>query len=155
QFAAQIYRAFAQGGGSRELDYSDVPTNHPQYEAIGQVTKSGFMSGYPEGDFQPNNNVSKLEVLLALASGLNLAVPRDPEGVLQSYYKDVDQIPSWAVPKIAAATEAGMVVNYSDLTVLSPNQSATRAEAAAMLYQALVSNGKAPEVTSEYIVQPQ
>ena len=154
QFAAQIYRAFAQDSDTRELDYSDLPSSHPQYAAIGEVTKSGFMSGYPEGDFRPNDKVSKLEVLIALASGLDLNVPSDPENFLSNYYGDVSQIPDWAFPKIAAATQAGLVVNYDDLRSLNPSQPATRAEASAMLYQALVNLGEAPEVESDYVVKP-
>ena len=153
QFAAQLYRAFDQGGGSEDLDYTDLPTTHPQYEAIGQVTQTGFMSGYPEGDFRPNSDVSKLEVIIALVSGLNLPAPSDPESVLQRY-EDLDEIPEWAFPKVAAATEAGIVINHNQLEVFDPSKSATRAEAAAMLYQALVGLGEASAVESDYIVEP-
>ena len=126
-----------------------------RYDAVGQVTKSGFMSGYPEGDFRPNAKVSKLEVLVALVSGLDLDVPRNPEDVLSDYYGDVSDVPEWAVPKIAAATEAGLVVNYDDLQSLNPSTPATRAEASAMVYQALVNLEEAPKVESDYIVNPQ
>lgn len=159
QFAALIARtqsdgALPQDEDAQALSYSDIPQSHPQFDAIGQVTKSGFMNGYPEGDFRPNDSVSKLEVLVAIISGLELDAPSDPEGVLQQYYGDVDQIPDWAYPKLAAATEAGIVVNHDDLQSLKPERAATRAEAASMLYQALVSLDEAEAVDSEYIVQP-
>lgn len=160
QFAAQLYRAgqkydqFAQEKASTALSYSDIPSTHPQVEAIGHATKTGFMNGYPEGDFRPNDKVSKLEVLVALTSGLNLDVPSNPQEFLGDYYGDVSDIPDWAIDQIAAATNAGLVVNYNDLQSLKPKRPATRAEASAMLYQALTSVGEAPEVESEYIIAP-
>ncbi|MEM9215707.1 MAG: S-layer homology domain-containing protein [Cyanobacteria bacterium P01_F01_bin.150] len=158
QFAAQLYRAdqkydtFAQDSNAAALVYSDIPPSHPQADAISQVAKTGFMSGYPEGDFRPNDRVSKLEVLIALASGLNLDVPANPDEVLRNSYGDSSDVPDWAVPKIAAATAAGLVVNYDDVRSLSSSKPATRAEASAMLYQALVSLDEAPAIDSEYIV---
>lgn len=161
QFAAQLYRAsqkyeeFAKAENAPALSYTDIPASHPQADAIGLAAKTGFMSGYPEGDFRPNDKVSKLEVLVALTSGLDLKVPDNPEDVLRNYYGDASDIPAWAVPKMAAATDAGLVVNYNDLRSLNSSRSATRAEAAAMLYQALAYLGETPEVESDYIVVPQ
>ncbi len=74
---------------------------------------------------------------MALASGLNLEIPSNPDENL-SIYENKEAIPDWAKEKIAAATIAGLVVNYPDVKTLNPNQSATRAEVTAMFYQALV-----------------
>ena len=62
-------------------------------------------------------------------------------------YSDSSQIPNYAVPAIAAATERRMVVNYPNLDRLEPNRTATRAEVAAFIYQALVYSGNPPEVS--------
>ncbi|MGK7889331.1 MAG: S-layer homology domain-containing protein, partial [Leptolyngbyaceae cyanobacterium] len=70
-------------------------------------------------------------------------------------YQDVEAIPAWAVTPMATATELGMVVLPESSTTFDPRKPATRAEAAAMLYQALVYAGKAPAVESEYIIRPQ
>ncbi|NJK51455.1 hypothetical protein HC931_28215 [Candidatus Gracilibacteria bacterium] len=53
---------------------------------------------------------------------------------------------------IAAATAKQMVVNYPNLSQLNPNRNATRADVAAFIYQALVSEGQAPRIQSSYIV---
>src|SRR3712207_7147032 len=51
---------------------------------------------------------------------------------------------------IAAATERGIVANYPSVETCSPNKVATRAEVAALLYQAMVSTGdRSEEHTSE------
>jgi hypothetical protein len=67
-------------------------------------------------------------------------------------YSDAAAIPNYAKNSIAAATENRLVVNYPTINTLKPNQPATRAEVAALIYQALVRSGKAQPITSPYIV---
>lgn len=155
QFANQLDRAFAYTERSPLLTYNDVSADHPQYEAIMRVTQAGFMQGDDVGAFLPDNQVSRMEVLLALVSGLDLAPPADPIAVLKATYQDADTIPTWAVAKVATATELGMVVFQEKAVTFAPLKSATRAEAAAMVYQALVYAGEVPAVESEYIIRPQ
>ncbi len=91
-------------------------------------------------------------MLVALASGLELKPSQNPQQTLK-IFKDMDQIPSWAVAGVAAATEAGLVVNYPDQNTLNPNQSATYGEVASMIYQGLVYQGKVKPIASDYIIK--
>ncbi len=45
------------------------------------------------------------------------------------------------------------MVNYPNPKALNPNKEATRAEVAAMVYQALVRTGRLDAIQSEYIVK--
>jgi len=154
QFASQLARAFP-AEGSLPVDYTDVTQDHPQYDAISEVTQSGFMTGYDVGDFRPNNNVSRMEVLLSLVSGLTPNKPDDAVALLKSVYEDAEQIPAWAADAIAAATDAKMAVSRdSDAKTFDPDLPATRGEAAAMLYQALFYQGKAPALDSNHVFTP-
>ena len=45
-------------------------------------------------------------------------------------------------------------MSHPDVKILNPNQPATRAEVAAIFYQALVKLGQVEQVSSEYIVSP-
>jgi hypothetical protein len=67
-------------------------------------------------------------------------------------YTDSDRISNFARAPIAAATQQQMVVNYPNLSQLHPTRNATRAEVAAFIYQALVSEGQATKIQSPYIV---
>ena len=67
----------------------------------------------------------------------------DATNIVNNYYTDATQIPTYALAPIAAATQANVVVNYPDVRTLNPQAPLTRAEAAAHLYQALVRLGKA------------
>ncbi|MGA1601593.1 MAG: S-layer homology domain-containing protein [Prochlorothrix sp.] len=131
--------------------FRDVPSHHWAAAAIAQAQAQGFLRGYPDGHFQPDRRISRLEMLLALAAGLGYG----PEGSvdrLMAYYNDYALVPSEAWETIAAVTERQMVVSYPDPRFLNPHRPATRAEVAAVLYQALVSQGQVMEIASPYIV---
>ena len=132
--------------------YPDVAADNPNLKAIQAVTKAGFMRGYPDGQFKPNQPVTRQDVLVTLMSGLNLQPPQDAAQVLQTF-QDANQIPAWANGKIAAATANNLVVNYPDVKILQPQKTATRGEVAAFLYQALVKQGKAKPMDSPYVVK--
>lgn len=153
EFATQIPKIFEDKSTRNSVNYQDVSSDFAAKSEIEIATKSGFLSGYPGNVFRPEQKLSRLEVLISLASGLNLEIPSNPDAVL-SIYKDKEKIPDWAKGKVAAATAAGLVVIHPDVTNLNPNQSATRAEVAAMFYQALVELEKVEPVASEYVVKP-
>ncbi|NEO09371.1 MULTISPECIES: S-layer homology domain-containing protein [unclassified Moorena] len=153
ELAAQIQKAFQEQKKRQRVNYKDKPTDQSASKAIDEATETGFMSGYPGQEFRPEQKVPRVQVLVSLISGLDLQPSSNPAETLK-IYRDQDDIPEWAIEKVAAATEAGIVVNYSEKTMLRPNQPATHAEMVSMLYQALVTSGKAQGVSSPYIVAP-
>jgi S-layer homology domain len=152
EFAAMLQKAFEDQPKLRQsLDFKDLPATYWARPAIDETFQTGFLNGYPDNVFLPNQEIPKVQALTALANGLKLKTAGVPSEVLKSY-QDAAQIPPYAVDRVAAATEAGMVVNYPDRGKLNPNQVITRADAAALIYQALVSAGKAEKIPSNYIV---
>lgn len=158
QFAAMVSKAFQKAAARGATQFTDVPANYWASTAIQDAYTKGFLAGYPGNRFEPNQNIPREQVLVSLANGLNYSMagattPTDP---LQ-YYSDANAISGYAREPIAAATERQVVVNYPNIKFLSPTQSATRADVAAFIYQALVSSGQATAVSSPYIVaqQPQ
>lgn len=144
-----VLRANQQG----EIPFNDVPANFWGSQAIDEAVKSEFLKGYPDKSFKPEQPISKMQVLLSLADGFDLPQPADPTPALQAL-DNRDQIPDWARPAVAAAAQSNVVVSYPDVKQFQPNQPATRAEVAAMLYQALRTKGNLPPVQSVYILQP-
>lgn len=69
-----------------------------------------------------------------------------------SRFTDSSGIASWARGKVAAATSAGLVVNYPEQSQLRPTAPATRAEVVAMMYQALAAQGVVAPIASPYSV---
>lgn len=150
QFAAMIQKAFNQNP-TRQLSqggFRDVPASYWAASAIQEAYETGFMSGYPNNRFLPNQQIPKVQAIVALTSGLGLSAGDTTTNVLSTYYSDAADIPAYAVNNVGAATQANLVVNYPELKVLNPKVSLTRAEAAALLYQALVRQGQLQPLAS-------
>ncbi|MBD2464350.1 S-layer homology domain-containing protein [Oscillatoria sp. FACHB-1407] len=151
QFAAMVQKAFDQAVVRDPIRFTDVSERYWASEAIREAYTTGFMTGYPDGSFNPNQNILRAQVLVSLANGLSYSNPNSVSDTLQ-VYNDANDIPDYARPTVAAATEKQLVVNYPNLDQLNPTRIATRAEVAAFIYQALVSAGNADRLTSPYIV---
>jgi S-layer homology domain len=150
QFAAMVRKAFQKASERQAVRFYDVPSNYWAYSAIQEAYTTGFLSGYPGNRFEPNQNIPRQQVLVSLANGLNYNANNDAN-VLQ-YYNDSGEIAGYARSPIAAATEKQIVVNYPNVRFLRPQATASRAQVAAFIYQALVSTGQVSAINSPYIV---
>jgi uncharacterized surface protein with fasciclin (FAS1) repeats len=159
EFAAMIQKAFNQNP-VRQLSaggFSDVPPNYWAAAAIQKAYETGFMAGYPGNVFRPNQQIPKVQAIVALTSGLGLSSTNASPDVLSTYYTDAPTIPSYALNNVVAATQDNLVVNHPDVKTLNPLGALTRADAAAILYQALVKQGQLQPIASnvaasQYIV---
>ena len=79
-----------------------------------------------------------------------LGLPSVDSDILE-VYSDRHTIPDYARKAVATATQRGIVVNYPDPKLLAPSRSATRAEVAAMVYQALIAIGRTSAIKSVYV----
>ncbi|MEH2201985.1 fasciclin domain-containing protein [Nostoc sp.] len=161
EFAALIQKAFPNQNRVRQLTaggFSDVPAGYWAVSAIQFAYETGFLAGYPGNVFSPNQQIPKVQAIVALTSGLGLtASSTGTSSDLSTYYTDASSIPNYAVASVTAATQSNIVVNYPDVKQLNPQQSLTRAEAAALLYQALAKQGRVQPIASnlsasQYIV---
>jgi uncharacterized surface protein with fasciclin (FAS1) repeats len=148
EFAAIIQKAFNQNrvrqyptGGFR-----DIRSNFWAAQAITTAYETGFLSGYPDNTFRPNQQITKVQAVVSLASGLGLT--SGDTAVLTNFYTDANAIPTYAVSQVAGATQASVVVNYPDVRVFNPEVPLTRADAAAHVYQALVRQGRLQPIAS-------
>ncbi|MGL5062735.1 MAG: S-layer homology domain-containing protein [Microcoleus sp.] len=153
ELAKLIQRMSDEKPRRKPLDFKDVKDGTPAAKAIDRSVTTGYLRGYPDNAFRPDKEVSRVEAIASLASGLNLKTSTKSSKILQSY-TDRKKVPKWAVDKVAAATEAGIVVNHPNPELLQPNQTATRAEVAAMIYQAMAKEGRVPAKDSKYVLKP-
>lgn len=151
QFAAMLSKAVKKAPMRDGVTFVDVSSSYWAASAIQTSYTTGFMSGYPGNVFEPTQNIPRVQVLVSLANGLNYSATQAPETILQTY-ADASGIPNYARNSVAAATENRLVVNYPNVQFLNPNQTATRAEVAAFIYQSLVRSGQANAIASPYIV---
>jgi len=151
EFAAILQQAFDTELSQNSIPFKDVSHQYWATPAIDRAVGTGFLKGFPNQTFQPQQKISRVQVLVALVSGLNLKQPAKPSQVL-SIYKDRNDIPQYAIDQVAVATVHGLVISNNQ-KVLAPNQAATRAEVAAMVHQALVRLGRLDNISSENIVR--
>jgi len=149
QFATIVTKALTPPTKRTAIKFKDVASNFWAYAAIQSAYQSEFVSGYPDGTFKPQQQIPRVQALVALANGLGLTASN--QNVL-SFYTDAAQIPNYAMAPVAAATARQLVINYPTVKQLNPNRQATRAEVAAFVYQALVNAGRAQPIPSSYLV---
>ncbi|MBE9251408.1 DUF1565 domain-containing protein [Dolichospermum sp. LEGE 00240] len=149
QFAAIINKAFKPSATRKAITFKDVKSNYWAFSAIQTASSSPFLSGYPDLTFKPEQQIPRVQAIVALANGLGLTA--NAQTVI-NFYTDASQIPSYAVGPVAAATSRQLVINYPTVKELAPQRQATRADIAAFVYQALVNAGRVQPINSPYLV---
>jgi hypothetical protein len=152
QFAAIVRQAFEKSPERSAIQFTDVPTNYWAASAIQEAYTTGFLAGYPGNRFEPDQNIPREQVLVSLASGLDYSPTGEATTTLNQYYSDANAISGYARSPIAAASERRIVVNYPNVRFLNPTETATRADVAAFIYQALANSGQVTAINSPYVV---
>ncbi|MFK0734590.1 MAG: S-layer homology domain-containing protein [Gloeotrichia echinulata IR180] len=151
QYAAIIAKTFQLPTVNKNSNFTDVKPDFWAASAILSAANMGFISGFPDGTFRPAQNLTKIQAIVSIVNGLKMS-GGNPN--VLSVYSDRAQIPSYANNAVAVATQKLLVVNYPDTEQLEPLKEMTRAEVAALIYQALVGTGVEKAIPSPYIVNP-
>ena len=142
EYAKMLDRAFIDKPVTpATISFKDIPTDYPRKEAVDKSVQMGFMSGYSPTKFSPNQVIPRYQMQISLAKGLKLPLPSNSETILKKF-SDADNMPKFAREKMAAAVEGGLVIKDKTTDLLKPVQNATRADAAALIYEVLVKEGK-------------
>ena len=115
--------------GSSAASYADV-TSEDNQEAIEVLQAVEIMVGDENGDFNPDQNVTRNEMAVIMSNLMEYNV---------ASYKDTSpftDVPSWAEPYVAACWTNGITAGYSD-NIYGGNDTVTTAQAALMLMKAL------------------
>ena len=105
--------------------FSDTK-GHFAEKYINAAVKTGYILGYPDGTFKPDEEISRME----MAALLSRIVELDYHGNSEEY-PDVNR-ELWSFKEITALTEAGIMKGYADGT-FRPHNPVTRGEMAALL----------------------
>ncbi|PIC69314.1 hypothetical protein CSV77_14160 [Sporosarcina sp. P16b] len=117
---------FIHTGQASAKEFTDVPKKHPNYTAIQEMEKKGFISGYPDGKFRPNEPISRKHVATLLDQALKL-----PKASKKLIYKDVQLSHPYYQP-IMNLTQAGIVSGGLNQK-FNPNAPVTRIQMAKIL----------------------
>ena len=148
ELAALLQKVFVKSKIREAINFKDVPQKYWAYEAIRETYEMGFFTILNSKNFNPNQKLNRLDVLITLAKGLNYKFTGSTENIL-SVYSDASSIRSEHRNFIAALTENGVITNYPHKKLLNAKKVATRADVCALLYRAMVSTGEVPDLPAK------
>ncbi|WP_163859575.1 S-layer homology domain-containing protein [Paenibacillus elgii] len=101
-------------------------------QAVAQAVQAEMINGYGDGSFCPNAQITRAEMAVMIARALKPSLKANSVSV----FADDESIPKWAKSAIEAIREIGIISGRGGNRFV-PNDTATRAEAAAMLLRML------------------
>ena len=93
----------------------------------------GVVLGVSDTAFDPNRTITRQEMATILYRAINAMNMTIPTGTAKTF-ADAGSIEAYAVPAVNALSAAGVINGVSD-TMFAPTESATRAQAACIIYQ--------------------
>ncbi|MRN51650.1 S-layer homology domain-containing protein [Paenibacillus monticola] len=129
EFAVLINKSFGFKD-TATIDFKDVKHSDWFYTDIAKATSAGYIKGYPNQTFKPNQSLSREEMAVIVTSLLQLK-----GSVTPTVFTDTTAGHEWSKGPIGAIVEAGLMVGYGQK--FNPLTSATRAEAVSVLDRAL------------------
>lgn len=149
QYAALLVKAFNPSPKRAAIKFKDVPADFWASKVIQEAYQGLFLSGFPDNTFAPNKNIQRVQVIVSVVNGLDLSA--DGATTIKAF-DDQAKIPDYAKDEVVKAIDKQIIVNYPNPKQLNPTRDATRAEVAAIVYQALVDAGRVAAINSPYIV---
>ncbi|HBT73640.1 MAG TPA: bifunctional metallophosphatase/5'-nucleotidase [Lysinibacillus sp.] len=125
--AALAVTAVAVAPVSAASPFSDVKESHADFDGIATLYAAGIISGYPDGTFKPDTNVTRGQAAKMIAGALKL----DTKDVENPNFTDIGASNPY-YGSIAALVELKVISGYGDKT-FRPNQTITHGDLAKIL----------------------
>lgn len=113
----------------KEIIFPDLVLNSWHEEAITSLYKGEILSGYPDGKFYPNREITRAEVVTMISRTLSIEGTQQP-----TIFPDVSE-KHYASGYIAKATEQGIISGYPN-GKFAPSEPIIRADTAVMIAEA-------------------
>jgi len=89
--------------------FPDVPSDHENSDAIEYLYEEGIVNGYENGDFGPNNTVTRAEAAKIIVGGFSIG----HDGSYSAEFTDV-QSGDWFFPFVMGAKDDGVINGHED-----------------------------------------
>ncbi|WP_206669822.1 S-layer homology domain-containing protein [Paenibacillus luteus] len=132
EFATIIAKVFDLSAAN-DNKLADV-SGHWAESSINALIESGIISGYEDGSFKPNKEISRAEIISIISKIINLADVKDDAA---SAFNDIDL--AWNKDQIQKAASAGIISGQGN-GQFSPNKPSSRAEALTIILHTLQLN---------------
>ena len=137
--AAMLFLLLPGAASGATPSFTDIQT-HWAKNYILDFASRGFIEGYPDKTFRPNQPISRAEFTCILLN--SMGITPSASATVQTFS---DTAKHWAHAQIAEAVRRGILVVSEYPNGLKPDGPILRSEAAAMMVRAL---GKSPDTTA-------
>jgi hypothetical protein len=141
EFAVMLVKALGLNITGTTSAFSDVAQGSWLYGSVNAAAAAGLVTGYGgTTQFGPYTLITREQMAVMVAKALGTKAP-SIDGTELNAFKDGSLVSSWATTGVDQAVKTGIVIGMSAVH-LAPLAHATRAQAAAMIYQMLSFLGK-------------
>lgn len=115
---------------ARSINFTDLETTSPHYNAIKNLYNRGVLNGFPDGTFKPNQALTREQAAVILTKALKI----DTAAYTKQVFSDVDSSSPY-FKEINALYARGIIKGYDDKS-FKPSNSLSRAQMAIILVEA-------------------
>jgi len=141
EFAAILVRALGLYQSNEKTAYTDMEQEAWYSDVVSIATSYSLMNGFPDGRFNPEQNVTREEAMVAIARAVALIKaeadlqPSEQQTANLTQFSDTGVISQWAEPAVALNVSNGIVQGSGQS--LRPLANLSRAELAVMIERLL------------------
>ena len=133
EFAKILVLTYDMYEENAKCSFSDVSKERWSYNYIAVMYENGIITGYPDGTFKPENNVTREEMAVMLCRVLMRLNKINEEYETSSSYKDYGEISDFAQNSVRTLSN-NHILSGDDRGCFNPKKGATRAEVCKMIY---------------------
>jgi hypothetical protein len=116
--------------------FRDVPLDFWSYEHINACINAGIVTGFPEGDYKPDQEVTRAQMAVYVSRGVAGGEENVPEPTADPGFTDVDDT-HWAYQYICYAVDQNVAQGFPEGDY-KPEQEVTRGQMAVYMARAMV-----------------
>ncbi len=120
---------------SSAATFADVKDTASYAEAVNALSALGAISGYDDGTFLPDNNITRAEVTTMVVAALNMTDDANASGATTKF-ADVNANAAWAAGYVNVGVAKGFISGMS-ATEFAPSENVTYAQIVSMLTRIL------------------
>lgn len=142
EFAVMIVKALGLRETQFAATFKDVGNDNPYYSYIYTAYKYGIISGYTNGNFGPNDLITREQAMSMISKAMKIAEIDTASAnteILNNTFSDAGSISSWAKEGATACANSGLFVGNNGK--LNPKSNFTRAESATVVIKLLKKAG--------------
>ncbi|RAV06417.1 S-layer homology domain-containing protein [Paenibacillus sp. YN15] len=137
EFVQLLINAFSLANERAEAPFTDVEKTAWYYRAVASAQALGIVQGYEDGTFGGGNMITRAEMAALLYRTLEAAGRTPARGAGTESFADAREFPAYAREALDRLLSAGIISGLEDGR-FAPEETATRAQAAVIIYNALM-----------------